>query len=123
MAENKMTQQEAAISLLSFDPVIILRDVLRRWYLIVAAALIVGTVSYTHLVPLGNLPRCANFKRRQGGGKAGSKACCLQYALLRHQRYLLKCHPAPSLHCGAVSGKGKHGPATGYSGGAFHAES
>ena len=47
MAENKMTQQEAAISLLSFDPVIVLRDVLRRWYLIVAAALIVGMGAYT----------------------------------------------------------------------------
>ena len=47
MAENKITQQEAPISLMSFDPVIILRDVLRRWYLIVAAALIVGMGAYT----------------------------------------------------------------------------
>ena len=47
MAENKMTQQEAAVSLLSFDPIIILRDVLRRWYLIVAAALIAGMGAYT----------------------------------------------------------------------------
>ena len=47
MAENKITQQEAPISLMSFDPIIILRDVLRRWYLIVAAALIVGMGAYT----------------------------------------------------------------------------
>lgn len=46
MAENKMIQQEAQTSLLSFDPILILRDVLRRWYLIVAAALIAGMGAY-----------------------------------------------------------------------------
>lgn len=47
MAENKNQQREAPISLLSYDPIILLRDVLRRWYLIVAAALIVGMGAYT----------------------------------------------------------------------------
>ena len=56
MAENKITQQEAPISLMSFDPIIILRDVLRRWYLIVAAALIVGMGAYT-VTELNYVPR------------------------------------------------------------------
>lgn len=47
MAENRMTQQKQPSSLLCFDPVIILRDILHRWYLIVAVALLAGMGAYT----------------------------------------------------------------------------
>lgn len=45
MPENKDTQTEQ-ISLLSLEPVTIVRDVLKRWYLIVAAALLAGMAAY-----------------------------------------------------------------------------
>ena len=46
MQENNETQSEQ-IELLSFNPYIILRDVLKRWYLIVIAALLAGMITYT----------------------------------------------------------------------------
>ena len=46
MQENNETQSEQ-IELLSFNPYIILRDVLKRWYLIVVAALLAGMITYT----------------------------------------------------------------------------
>ena len=45
MPENKDVQTEQ-VSLLSLEPVTIVRDVLKRWYLIVAAALLAGMVAY-----------------------------------------------------------------------------
>ena len=45
MAENKETQAGQA-SQLSLDPVTIVRDILKRWYLIVTAALIAGMAAY-----------------------------------------------------------------------------
>ena len=47
MAEEKMTEQEGQIELLSFDPVVAVLDVLRRWYLIAAVALIAALGVYT----------------------------------------------------------------------------
>lgn len=46
MQENKENQAEQ-VELISFNPSIILRDVLKRWYLIVVAALLAGMIAYT----------------------------------------------------------------------------
>ena len=46
MQENKENQAEQ-VELISFHPSIILRDVLKRWYLIVVAALLAGMIAYT----------------------------------------------------------------------------
>lgn len=46
MQENKENQSEQ-VDLLSFNPSIILRNVLKRWYLIVVAALLAGMIAYT----------------------------------------------------------------------------
>ena len=46
MQENKENQAEQ-IELLPFNPSIIFRDVLKRWYLIVVAALLAGMIAYT----------------------------------------------------------------------------
>lgn len=46
MQENKENQVEQA-ELISFNPYIIFLDVLKRWYLIVVAALLAGMISYT----------------------------------------------------------------------------
>lgn len=46
MQENKENQAEQ-IELISLNPGIILRDVLKRWYLIVVAALLAGMIAYT----------------------------------------------------------------------------
>lgn len=45
MQENKENQIEQS-ELLAFNPVILLRDVLRRWYLIVIAAVLAGVIAY-----------------------------------------------------------------------------
>lgn len=47
MAEEKMTAQDEQIELLSFDPIVAVLDVLRRWYLIAAVALIAAMGVYT----------------------------------------------------------------------------
>ena len=47
MAEEKMTAQDEQIELLSFDPIVAVLDVLRRWYLIAAVALIAALGVYT----------------------------------------------------------------------------
>ena len=46
MQENKENQAEQ-VELISLNPSIILRDVLKRWYLIVVAALLAGMIAYT----------------------------------------------------------------------------
>ena len=46
MQENKENQAEQ-VELISFHPSVILRDVLKRWYLIVVAALLAGMIAYT----------------------------------------------------------------------------
>ena len=46
MQDKKENQTEQA-ELLSFHPGVILRDVLKRWVLIVAAALLAGMIAYT----------------------------------------------------------------------------
>ena len=46
MAEEKKTQQEGQLELLTFDPIVAVLDVLRRWYLIAAAALIAALTVY-----------------------------------------------------------------------------
>ena len=46
MQENKENQAEQ-VELISFHPSVILRDVLKRWYLIVVAALLAGIIAYT----------------------------------------------------------------------------
>lgn len=46
MQENKENQAEQ-VELISFHPSIILRDVLKRWYLVVVAALLAGMIAYT----------------------------------------------------------------------------
>lgn len=45
MQEIKVNETEQ-IELLSFPPIVILRDVLRRWYLIVIAAILAGMIGY-----------------------------------------------------------------------------
>lgn len=45
MQENKETQT-SQIELISFNPIVILRDVLKRWYLIVVAAMLAAMISY-----------------------------------------------------------------------------
>lgn len=46
MTEEKVPKQEQSIELLSFDPIVCLRDVLRRWYVIAALALIAALGAY-----------------------------------------------------------------------------
>ena len=46
MQENKENQVEL-VELISFNPCIVFLDVLKRWYLIVAAALLAGMITYT----------------------------------------------------------------------------
>lgn len=46
MAEEKKTEQDGQIELLSFDPIVVVLDVLRKWYLVAAAALIAAMAVY-----------------------------------------------------------------------------
>ena len=46
MAEEKMTEQDGQIELMSFDPIVVVLDVLRRWYLVAALALIAALAAY-----------------------------------------------------------------------------
>lgn len=46
MQENKENQAEQ-VELISFNPSVVFRDVLKRWYLIVIAALLAGMIAYT----------------------------------------------------------------------------
>ena len=46
MTEEKKTEQDGQIELLPFDPVVVVLDVLRRWYLVAAAALIAAMAVY-----------------------------------------------------------------------------
>lgn len=46
MAEEKMTEQGVQIELLAFDPVVAVLDVLRRWYLVLAVAVIAALAVY-----------------------------------------------------------------------------
>ncbi len=48
MAEEKTTQQETQVELLSYDPFVVVVDVLRHWYLIVAAVLIAAQAAYVY---------------------------------------------------------------------------
>ena len=48
MAEEKVTQQEAQVELLSYDPFVVVLDVLRRWYVVAAVALIAAMAIYVH---------------------------------------------------------------------------
>lgn len=46
MAEEKVTQQDTQVELLSYDPFVVVLDVLRRWYVIAAVALIAAMAIY-----------------------------------------------------------------------------
>ena len=46
MSEERIDKRTDGIELFSYDPIVIVRDILRRWYLIVTAALLVGMASY-----------------------------------------------------------------------------
>lgn len=46
--ENKNEMQDPSYSLFPFDPIVVVRDVLKRWLLIVLAVLVVGVGSYIY---------------------------------------------------------------------------
>lgn len=46
MTEEKRTPQDGQLELLSFDPIVVVLDVLRRWYVILAAAVLVYMAAY-----------------------------------------------------------------------------
>ena len=46
MAEERTTQQNTQVELISYDPFVVVLDVLRRWYLIAAVALIAALAAY-----------------------------------------------------------------------------
>ena len=57
MAEEKVTQQDTQVELLSYDPVVVVLDVLRRWYVIAAVALIAAMAIYVMaIIPISILP-------------------------------------------------------------------
>ena len=47
MAAEHMTEQESQAELLQFDPLVVIRSVLRRWYLIVVLAILAAQGAYT----------------------------------------------------------------------------
>ena len=46
MAEEKVTQQDTQVELFSYDPFVVVLDVLRRWYVVAAVALIAAMAIY-----------------------------------------------------------------------------
>lgn len=46
MTEERIDKHSDGIELFSYDPIVIARDILRRWYLIVTAAVLVGMAAY-----------------------------------------------------------------------------
>ena len=46
MNEERIDKYSDGIELFSYDPIVIVRDILRRWYLIVTVALLVGMAAY-----------------------------------------------------------------------------
>lgn len=46
MAEERTTQRDTKVELISYDPIVIVLDVLRRWYLIAAVALMAALAVY-----------------------------------------------------------------------------
>lgn len=46
MAQENRDNQIEQIELFSFDPIVVVLDVLKRWYLVLAAVLLVGMVVY-----------------------------------------------------------------------------
>lgn len=46
MADERLTEQTEQIELLSFDPIVVVLDVLRRWYVVVCVALIAAMAAY-----------------------------------------------------------------------------
>ena len=46
MAEERTTQKDTKVELISYDPIVIVLDVLRRWYLIAAVALMAALAVY-----------------------------------------------------------------------------